>query len=43
MKICRKQSGFEDKLVSWIGTQPVYRTENKHGARMIIFRVEESP
>ena len=43
MKIGRKQSGFEDKLVSWIGSQPVYRTENKHGAKVLIFRVEESP
>ncbi|MDT8404854.1 hypothetical protein [Sulfuriflexus sp.] len=38
IKIRYKQNGFEDEVVSWVGSQPVYRTENERGDRILIFK-----
>ena len=39
IKVGRKQKGFEQKVIAWVGSQPVYRSKNKRGDMMLIFKV----
>jgi len=41
VKVSRKQKGFEEKVIAWIGDEPVHRSGNKRGDMMLIFKVKK--
>jgi len=41
MKVSAKQKGFERKVIDWVGSQPIYRTANKRGDAVLIFKVSK--
>ena len=41
IKISRKQIGFEKKAVAWFASQPVYRSENERGDKVLIFKLKK--
>ena len=41
IKIGRKQKGFNEKVIAWIGNEPVHRSKNKRGDMVLIFKVNK--
>jgi len=41
VKVSRKQKGFDEKVIAWIGDEPVHRSGNKRGDMMLIFKVKK--
>ncbi|WP_126456887.1 hypothetical protein [Sulfuriflexus mobilis] len=41
MRIGRKQTGFEEKVIAWAGSQPIHRAANKRGDAILIFKVHK--
>lgn len=41
IKVGRKQKGFKEKVIAWIGNEPVHRSKNKRGDMMLIFKVNK--
>ena len=39
--ISRKQIGFDEKVIAWVGNEPVHRSKNKRGDMMLIFKVNK--
>lgn len=40
IKIGRKQSGFDKKVIEWAGSQPVHQTGNERGDKVLIFKLK---
>ena len=41
IKIRRKQVGYKDNLIKWLGSEPVYTTSNKRGDSVVIFKLKK--
>ena len=41
IKVSRKQKDFEEKVIAWAGSQPIHRSENERGDRVLIFTVKK--
>jgi len=41
MRISRKQKGFDEKIIAWAGSQPIHRSENERGDKVLIFTVKK--
>jgi hypothetical protein len=41
IRIGRKQTGFEEKVIVWAGSQPIYRAANKRGDVVLIFKLQK--
>lgn len=41
IKIGRKQTGFEEKVIVWAGSQPIYRSANERGDAILIFKLQK--
>jgi len=41
VRVKYKQVGFEEKIIAWTGSQPIYQAGNKRGDKVLVFKLKK--